>query len=106
MSGGRGFLRPHSASSAESARTPHYNILADYNHPKARSRRTLPHTLEDDFTIALPSSSTGDSLLNLNDPSDAGGRPIRYVGLPVVTDDEGKRLLTEVFIKANYALLG
>ena len=49
--------------SADAARTPHYNILAGYN----MVRRTLPHTLEDDFTITL-GDGPGESL-NLNDQS-------------------------------------
>ena len=82
-SSGRG-LRPHSA---DSRRTPHYNILTGYNHPKARVRRTLPHTLEGDFTIPL-GDGPGDSL-NL-EQSEIISESKRYVGLPVVTDDDEK----------------
>ena len=82
--GGRGFLRPHSASSADAARTPHYNILARYN----MVRRTMPHTLDDDVIITL-GDGHGESL-NLNDQSDFSVTAKRYVGLPVVTDDDEK----------------
>ena len=53
------------------------------------NRNPFSLTAPGDFFIQIPASTTGESILNLNDASGSSSDGRYMIGFPVVTDDEG-----------------
>ena len=60
------------------------------------NRNQVTSTTDGDFFIRLPTSTIGDSVLNLNDSDGNMSVGTYMIGFPVVTDDEGRSLSIEL----------